>query len=168
MPPPRYGLRSLLVSLAIVAVPAAFVGHRYRAARREAPVVAAVREAGGTIVVEQGPLGFFPRAVLVDLGAGSGHHVVRNGLYDRLPELGRLASLSLAHRDLPDDKLKFLERCLALETLDLTGNRVGDAGITRLAALPRLRELDLTQTDVSDAGIAALQESRPRLLIVDD
>ena len=53
-----------------------------------------------------------------------------------------------------------------LETLNLYGTRITDAGLAPLAALPRLRRVYLWQTAVTPAGVERLRASRPKLEIV--
>ena len=53
-----------------------------------------------------------------------------------------------------------------LESLNLYGTRVTDAGLAPLAALPRLRRVYLWQTGVTPAGVERLRASAPRLEIV--
>jgi len=53
----------------------------------------------------------------------------------------------------------------ALETLDLRGTKVTDAGLAHLAGLTALKELNLSRTQVTDAGVAKLQKALPNCSI---
>jgi hypothetical protein len=53
-----------------------------------------------------------------------------------------------------DDKMRYLGKLTALESLNLHSTDVGDAGIAQLSGLNNLEELDLSFTSVSDVGLA--------------
>ena len=50
-----------------------------------------------------------------------------------------------------------------LETLWLTGSRVGDEIIDVLISRPKLQTIDVQRTQVSEAGIERLRNARPQL-----
>lgn len=62
-----------------------------------------------------------------------------------------------------DDAINSLAKCHKLEYLDLSGSRLSDAGLARLAsALPSLRVLGVEYSKVTENGLAALRKL-PRL-----
>jgi Leucine-rich repeat (LRR) protein len=75
----------------------------------------------------------------------------------------RLLSLNLSRSKdwnspggVTDANLEGLKDLHSLETLDLTGNRVGDEGLNHLRGLRSLQRLFLSQTAVTDAGMECL------------
>ncbi|MGD9645330.1 MAG: protein kinase [Pirellulales bacterium] len=58
--------------------------------------------------------------------------------------------------DLADDELTRMAGLAQLESLDLSGTPISDAGIEHLGDCRGLRELNLSQTKVTDAGMPAL------------
>ena len=85
--------------------------------------------------------------------------------FGRSPYLGGLRDLDFTHQNLTRrlaDALCDAEALTHLEQLDLSGNRLGTAGLRRLAENPRfaaLRVLDIQDTGASDPGVKALLES---------
>ena len=71
---------------------------------------------------------------------------------------------------LADNDLGFLKSLMTLESLNLSGTRITDAGLANLRTLTRLTDLELPKSkDITDAGLgnlAALTELRT--LILDD
>ena len=53
-----------------------------------------------------------------------------------------------------------------LESINLYGTKVTDAGVKKLTALPNLKRLYLWQTAVTPAAIAELQKAMPAVEIV--
>ena len=53
-----------------------------------------------------------------------------------------------------DDKMRYVSRLTALESLNLRSTDVGDAGLAQLSGLNNLKELDLSFTSVTDVGLA--------------
>jgi len=53
-----------------------------------------------------------------------------------------------------------------LESVNLYGTRVTDAGVEKLKSLPKLKRLYLWQTDVSEGAIGKLKEALPGLEII--
>jgi hypothetical protein len=52
-----------------------------------------------------------------------------------------------------------------LRELDLSGTRVSDIGLMRLAGIPSLRIIRVRSTTVTDAGIAAATKANPILSV---
>jgi hypothetical protein len=136
----RYGLRSLLVLIAIAAVAVGFVQRRAANLRIQRSVAAEIQRLGGYVrfeVTDPGPawlmrlLGtdFFADVYLVECDS---------------PQLG-------------DDTLLHIEKLHRLEWLLLDSDQISDAGVRRIANLTALGRLDLGSQQITDDGIAALQ-----------
>ena len=52
-----------------------------------------------------------------------------------------------------------------LQTLNLSGTQVSDAGLKELAGLTELNTLDLTGTKGTDAGVQELKKALPKVEI---
>lgn len=75
----------------------------------------------------------------------------------RLSELSELKRLNLSgDANLSDDALKPIASIRSLETLNVSGTGVGDAGMAYLAEMPALKELDAARTKIADKGLASL------------
>ena len=81
----------------------------------------------------------------------------------RLPQLKKL---HLERTKIGDNGLKHLKGASQLTYLNLYGTQVTDAGLEHIQSLPKLEKLYVWKSKVTDAGIAALQKSRPQLMIV--
>ena len=79
---------------------------------------------------------------------------------------GRVVELDLALTPADDEDLRHLSALPALRVLDLTGSRVTDAALPRVASLRRLEVVYLQSTQVSGAGVERLREECPRLKVV--
>jgi hypothetical protein len=78
-----------------------------------------------------------------------------------LARLSELEDLSLANqRALTDAGLAALAGLPRLNSINLSGTRIGDAGLIHLRKCPSLRFLDLKNTDVTDAGLISLRDLR--------
>ena len=94
------------------------------------------------------------------------------GLASGLPTLAPLRRLCLADCSLDTDSMALLRRaaqdCPLLETLGLSGNRVGDVGVDDAlaiaAAVPSLRSLDLSRNDLAAEPPPPPQVFQPRAL----
>ncbi len=83
----------------------------------------------------------------------------------QIARLSNLQKLHLEHTRITDTGLKSLASLPKLEYLNLYATDITDAGLTTIATLPALTSVYLWQTRVTPAGIAALQRTRPDLLI---
>ena len=81
----------------------------------------------------------------------------------RLPQLRKL---HLERTNIGDDGLKHLKGASQLTYLNLYGTQVTDAGLEHIQSLPKLEKLYVWKSKVTEAGIAALQKSRPQLMVV--
>jgi uncharacterized repeat protein (TIGR02543 family) len=67
-----------------------------------------------------------------------------------------LEILLLAENKISDAGLEYLPN--TLQDVDLSGNNIGDAGASKIAALSNLTELNLSNNQISDVGAAALAD----------
>ena len=85
----------------------------------------------------------------------SGFRVVRDCV--------NLRRLQLSFSNITDEELEHLSGLRYLETLNLVGTRVGDAGLAHLRPLGRLRTVYLWQSAVTQDGAEKLRRELPRL-----
>ena len=64
-----------------------------------------------------------------------------------------------------DVQKSYLENLKYLESLNLYGTKVSDAGLMSLAKIKSLQRVYLWQTKVTEAGVAKLKKMRPGLLV---
>ena len=79
----------------------------------------------------------------------------RGGLVDFGPE-GKVTKVDLSDRPATDADILVLESLGGLESLELWGAEVTNAGMPNVAKLTGLKTLVLENTDVNDAGLAPL------------
>lgn len=72
------------------------------------------------------------------------------------PIQAQVVELSLARTGISDELFTFVADMPSLQRLDLRDTAVGDTGVSRLGAHPRLAELVLVRTHLSDAAVDAL------------
>ena len=77
-----------------------------------------------------------------------------------------LKKLHLERTKIGDEGVKHLKGATQLTYLNLYGTQVTDAGLEHLKALPELEKLYVWKSKVTEAGMAALQKSRPDLMII--
>lgn len=80
--------------------------------------------------------------------------LARRSAIGTFPEL----FLNLSGTRITDDPLKRIAEMPAITGLNLEGTQVTDGGIFRIARLPKLRSLHLARTRVGDRGIAPLRQ----------
>lgn len=170
----QFTLRSLMLLVAVVAVPCGWLTNEIRAARRQREIVAAAQNRGCGVAYDynltssggfQMFTGARPGATRLHalLGDDFFHDVA--GAFARtddalfaLQELPSLRRLYLHDSQITDDGLKALARWDRLEWVDLRdASHVTDAGLKHLEGCPRLKVLMLRRTSVSDAGMDSLK-----------
>ena len=77
----------------------------------------------------------------------------------------QLQSLQLMGSKVSDAGLQHLKGLTQLQRLDLEGTQVSDAGLKDLAGLAQLQTLGLKHTKVTDEGVAKLQRALPKCKI---
>ncbi len=125
----------------------------------QAKAVAAMKELGGKVAVDQNS----PDRPLVEVNL-AGTQVTDAGLA-QLKGLTELRWLNLWNTQVTDAGLDHLKGLNGLQLLNLGNTKVGDAGLKRLEGLTALDWLGLEQTGVTDAGVAGLQRALPNCQI---
>ena len=78
-------------------------------------------------------------------------------LLEKISDLRSLESLDLGGTKITDAGLRSISKLKKLQKLDLSFTQVGDQGLAHLANLPELVHLDLDSTLVTDEGLCALE-----------
>jgi Leucine-rich repeat (LRR) protein len=146
MPRPTFSLRRLFFILAILSVPLALASY----CRRQI----------GAFDAAVAP--FRPFSVGPIVGTGDDMGVIFGGVH-------ALTTLDLRDSELDDVSLFALQESLEglpnLQTLNLSGTKITDVGLTALKHLRSLRDLGLHRTHVSDEGVNGLRKSIPHCKI---
>jgi hypothetical protein len=82
--------------------------------------------------------------------------------------LTQLETLDLSGTDISDAGLARLSTLRNLKSLHLNGTAITDASLPILRGLPALIELDVTDTKVTPKGAASLQLDRPEMTVMAD
>lgn len=188
----QFRLRTLLMVIAILAMPAAWIANERRAIAARQRAFAELRiglhMAHGQPAWRVWLLGddqvAYSRCIacsarsLDDEGAMSLRFLVRaENLYlDRVPitdvgvaglkRLTSLRNLGLGDSKITDAGLVHLEGLTHLRWLDLSGTQITDAGLVHLQGLTHLEELTLIETKVTAEGVASLKAHLPNTDIV--
>ena len=158
----QFSIRSLLVSVVVIAIPCSWLSVEMTKAREQRATVAAIEELGGEIWEKpSGPewlrdlLGddFFKN---VDAVIFHGSEVTDAGL-EHLQALRQLKDLNLGATRTSDAGLEHLKALMQLQVLNLNYTRVSDSGLESLKRLTQLKELRLDDTRVTDAGLKHLE-----------
>jgi hypothetical protein len=174
----QFSLRTLLIGVAIVAIPCAWLGKRIEQKRMEREEVAAIVKLRGSVLYDyQNVYGGKPRgpewlrSVLGDDFFSEVDHVILTGTnagdteLEHLTALTRFRTLWLGGTKVTNAGLEHLEGLRELRQLGLHSTNVNDAGLVCLKALTQLETLDLTKTRISDAGVKDLQIALPKCRI---
>jgi hypothetical protein len=167
----RLSLRALIVSVLIIGGLLGWMVHRARVQR---DAVAAIQQAGGSVLYDwqrkngrpdpnREPL--WPKWLVDRIGVdyfGNGSIVVlvRNGSDATLAQAGRLSRLvrlNVTDSPVTDAGLAHLEGLTDLRGLNLARTAVSDPGLSHLSRLTRLETLTLDRTSVGDTGMAHLK-----------
>jgi serine/threonine protein kinase/uncharacterized protein YjbI with pentapeptide repeats len=89
-----------------------------------------------------------------------GNVQLRKADFERLADLPRLESLSLAETRFSDGDLAGLRNARRLARLDLQDTPLTDAGIAQMKGMPGLEALQLSRTRISGAALEKLQSLR--------
>jgi hypothetical protein len=160
----QFSLRSLLIAVAVVAVPCAWLGHKIEQKRRQRDAVEAIRRLGGR--VKFGDQIDFDGVPLAGDRRPPGPLWFRELLGDDF--FADVKSVDLSWTEVRDDDLQHLDKFPNLEFLGLNRTRITDAGLSHVGGLRRLRMLDLTRSAISDAGLSHLRGlTRLEMLCID-
>jgi hypothetical protein len=149
----QFSLRSLMIVVAVVAVPCAWLGHKIEQKRRQRDAIEAIRRIGGR--VEFGYQLDSNGAQLAGDRQPPGALWLRKLLGDDF--FADVKSVDLSGTEVRDDDLQDLDELPDLEFLELNGTRITDAGLVHVDGLRRLRMLGLTSSAISDGGLSHLR-----------
>lgn len=140
----KYALGSLILCVLIVAVGSSLFAVKLKQARRQSQAAAEIRNLGGQVSYDD-------------------HGVVTPEAFPRLRKLlGNDFFDNVIKATFPskaaDADLDCLEALPNLDTLELGGTGVNDAGLIRLEGLTQLTLLNLDQTKISDPGLEHLKD----------
>ena len=151
----QFSLRTLLIVIAIVAIPCAWLGSKIERKRKEREAVAAIEALGGYVwynyqaAAPGGPPWASPAEPY-------GPAWLRSFLGDDF--FSEVTGVSLQDANVSDADLVNLEGLSHLESLNLVDRiRITDAGLIDIRGLAQLKMLDLQRTNVSDVGVANLK-----------
>ncbi len=151
----QFSLRTLLIVIAIVAIPCAWLGSRIERKRKEREAVAAVEALGGYVWYDYqaaapgGPPWASPAEPY-------GPAWLRSFLRDDF--FSEVTGVSLQDANVSDADLVNLKGLSYLESLNLVDRiSITDAGLINIRGLAQLKMLDLQRTNVSDVGVANLK-----------
>jgi hypothetical protein len=171
----RLALRTVMIALAVVAVPLAWQVNRYRA---RVAAVAAIRQTGGRVLFDyqwadgvekydaESPA---PRWLRRLLGDEAFHDVVSvqlagspraSEVAPHIAKFPKLRDLNLNNHLIRDADLACLDGLHSLERLSLWDAAITDAGLVHLRGLDRLTSLSLQGTAIGDAGMVELARHR--------
>jgi hypothetical protein len=180
----RFRLRTLLVLIALLTIPLAFVQFEFQKVKALRIAAAAILDMGGSIALDNPPVVYrypsqcalppdssvplmMPRDLMclsmniVDL---SGTRATNDDLA-HLPVFVSLEHLFLNDTRVTDAGLIHLRQFTELKELSIEHSQITDNGLVYLRSLRGLRELHLAGTLVTKAGIEDLQERLPSLKI---
>jgi hypothetical protein len=167
----RLNLRTLIVLILLVGAWLGWIVHRVNVQRN---AVEAIERAGGSVHYDwqwrnglpnpSGELGW-PRWLIDRVGVDYFAHVLQARIFDRgsdvemahIGRLGRLDTLDLGGSPISDAGLVHLEGLTYLLALSLATTRVTDAGLVHLKGLTSLQVLFLDNTSISDVALVHLK-----------
>ncbi len=154
----QFSLRSLMVLLFLWGVGLLLWNVYTEPYRRQAQLVAQIRELKGSVNWEETFLSrllhndLFQDVVLVDLSKTS----IDDARLDNLRNAPRLRILQLYETAIGDAGLAHVTQWKELGALDLYGTKITDAGLAPLKTMPRLVSVNLGCTGVGDDGLSQL------------
>jgi hypothetical protein len=184
--PPRrrrfhFGLRSLLLLVALLAILFAWVGAKINHAREQREVVAAIRSLGGGVYFDDEYVrpGEFHSSrpperptlwrrllgddsyheVVAVFDEGGSHGKVTDDVIRRCIKVAHLKMVSLEDcKGITDAGIEGLGRHTGIEEVWLGGTRVTDIGLAQLASLKKIEKLSLSGCEhITGAGLRHLQ-----------
>jgi formylglycine-generating enzyme required for sulfatase activity len=163
----QYSLKSLLVFTTIVGLLIGIVVVPVQWARQQWGAIQALRDLGWVVTCDPTPSGpawarnvfgdeMFHNAVAVDSPPGASD--------DEMEHLGHMPELERAYisgEKVTDVGVSRLAGFPKLKTVCLSGTSVGDEGARQLERLENLEQLYLTETKVTDEGVRELEHALP-------
>jgi hypothetical protein len=143
----RFRLRTLLASVAVVAVLLWFVQAYVLSFLQEQRQIVTVRQLRSQVYTEP-----------------QGQYLFRQFAGDALSQ--RAVYVHLDDPRVTDDWLENLRDLKHIEVLSIKSANVTDAGLKHLLGLRNLRDLNLVNTQVSESGVTELRDALPGLKLV--
>jgi hypothetical protein len=176
----RFGLRTLLIFVALAGCALGWLGVKVREARRQEADVAAILKLGGSVEYDcdedgqgnrvQNPVPPGPAWLQAVLGDDFFRDIIGTELTDTpatdadLEHVRGFARIKWLHLDgtrITDAGLDCVSGLTQLEILSLVRTQITDAGLENLTRLTELGELHLYGAPVTPAGAAKLKKSLP-------
>lgn len=189
----QFTLKTLLLMVAMVAIPLAWLGPKLNQARQQRESLTAARSVGARTLYEQevqwregryedtGPATTEPhgpewlrRILGRDFFDPVVHIIFQDGRtsdndLELLKGLPETRSLSLTRTSVTDKGMALLSRLTGLEELFLDGTGITDAGLLQLSGLQHLKSLYLGGTGITDEGAKVISELRElRILCLEE
>lgn len=157
----QYGIRTLLIVMAVCGVAARWVSLRLDKARRQAEVVLAIEVAGGEVDYdEKSTVSFWmsrcggPNFGKPVIGIWFGRYVeATDARLAPLEKFSELRYLLCNGKEITDAGLQRLKSLTNLERLEISGSQISDAGLNNLTGLAKLKCLDLDGSQITDGGV---------------
>ena len=152
----QFTLRTIAVTVVLLALPCAWLGHQYRQGQLADSIV---QKLGGTSV----------RWWHWDWRWGRTVGATMQGVPISDADLGRLATiqtlgwLDLSGTHITDEGVVHLQKLEGLSSLDLSDTQITDKGLEHIEHLENLVMLQCHRTSVSDEGVARLKKALPNL-----
>lgn len=157
----RFSVRTMLVAVAIVAIPLGWLAVRLKVGRDKQHTIAELREMGVSIVMAgyQDASPMIPSSVRPLLGWQSVGTALGVSTDEALSKLDGMQNLHTLGVDdgVSDSGLKSLRSLKTIERLMLSSSSVTDEGLRHVSDIVDLKELDLSGTKTTGAGLLHLK-----------
>jgi len=168
----QFSLATLLLMVAVVAVPCGWLARDIERARRQRAIVEAIRSHGEAFyfntwepTYKKFPASLVNKWVVPTLGYDFVDdiiwvecHSTTDVELEQLQDSTQLHHLNIGGSEVTDAGLKHLKGLSELSDLGLEGTGITDAGLAHLKGLPQLRQLLLGETNITDVGLADLKD----------
>jgi hypothetical protein len=163
----QFSLRTLLISVLIVAIPCAWLGHKFDEKRKERRAVETIRKLGGAVYYDYQMANDFEPPENQHFNAEPyGPGWLRKILGDNFFSDPTVAML--AGEDCSDGDLACFEALSTLKSVRLGPTpRITDSGFAHLEGLTQLESLDLSTRGITDAALVHVKPmSQLRILLL--
>lgn len=173
----RFGVRSVLVITAMMAVAFSMLAHSSRDYRKRLRIESDLRSMGAYYVafdessnpvwvslespVDMSQLAAYKPITNIDV---SGSHIT-DASVRHIAQFESLKVLDLSRSDITDDQMKLLSTIDSLEILLLGGTHLTDASLPAISQIDGLVGVDLSGTDVTDDAVKMLEDWRPEITV---
>lgn len=164
----QFSLRTLLITVSVLAIPCSWLAVKMKEARRVATVVSEIEQCGGNVscsatCVPKYIRSYFGEYVFVTITSvrfeSSGEHLPTDRI-SLLNSLNCRYPFQLSLRKITDWDLESLVGLQNSFNLDLSYSNVTDSQLIHLKRLQRTQVLLLDSTQVTDAGLEHLKDMR--------